>query len=233
MLLGRYLASDGRGVREDPRPYAVVAVGKAAEGMLTALRRRLEAPCRQAVLVTPSAPSAAAPPSTTVLVAGHPVPTAASVQAGSRVLRLARGLGRDDRLIVLLSGGASALLSVPSPPVTLSEKVLATRLLLEAGASIHELNAVRKHLSSIKGGQLAAATRASVATFALSDVVWPVEDDASVIGSGPTVVDPSTFADALAVIERFGLRAGVPPAAVTRLERGARGEEPETPKRAE
>jgi len=177
-----------------------VAAGKAADGMLAALRDELETPWARALLVVPRPPASVAPPSTAVVVAGHPVPDGGSLDAGRRALEWARQLGPGERLIVLLSGGASALLAAPSPPVRLEEKTLVTRLLLDAGAPIHELNAVRKHLSSIKGGRLAASTRATVTTFALSDVVGPVEDDPSVIGSGPTVVDPSTFADALAVV---------------------------------
>jgi glycerate-2-kinase len=233
VLLGQALDRAGRGARADRRPYAVVAAGKAAAGMLDALRRRLDAPCVEALLVTPAYPPSVLPPATAVVVAGHPLPDAGSVDAGNRALALARRLGRDDRLIVLLSGGASALLTAPSPPVTLGEKGRTTRLLLDAGAAIHELNAVRKHLSCVKGGRLSAVTRSEVTTFALSDVVAPIEDDASVIGSGPTVVDPSTFADALAVIDRYGVRRHVAPAVLNRLERGARGEEPETPKRAD
>ena len=208
-----------------------MAAGKAAERMLTALRDQLEAQCAQALLVVPLAPVAGVSGDTTVVVAGHPVPNAASADAGARALAAARHLGPDDRLIALLSGGASALLAAPAPPVTLADKVALTRELLAAGASIDELNAVRKHVSSVKGGRLAASTRAAVTTFALSDVVAPREDDPSVIGSGPTVVDSSTFADALTVIERHRLRTRVPASVIARLERGVRGEEPETPKR--
>jgi hydroxypyruvate reductase len=233
VLLGRHLDTVAHDVRADPRPFAVVAAGKAAGRMLAALRDRLEAPCTRALLVVPSAPVAGEGEDTTVVIAGHPVPDAASVEAGRLALEIARQLGPGDRLIVLLSGGASALLAAPAAPVTLGDKVQLTRLLLKAGASIDELNAVRKHVSAVKGGRLAAATPAAVTTFALSDVVGPTEDDPSVIGSGPTVVDPTTFADALAVLARHGLRDRVPAAVVDLLARGARGQEPETPKQAE
>jgi len=141
----------------------------------------------------------------------------------------------DRTLVVLLSGGASALLAVPAAGLTLAEKLATTRAVMEAGVAIDGLNCVRKHLSAIKGGQLGAAA-GRVMTLAISDVHGPVPDDPSVIGSGPTVGDPSTYADALqivrAVIADTGLastsRGGVPEAALAHLERGVRGLEPET-----
>jgi hydroxypyruvate reductase len=170
------------------------------------------------------------PASIAAIRAGHPIPTAASETAGHSALDLARSANGDEALLVLLSGGASALLAAPADGVTLADKQATTRLLLEAGASIDELNAVRKHLSAVKGGGLAAAARCEVATFALSDVVGPVSDDPGVIGSGPTAPDTSTWADALAVVTRRGVIARLPEAVRRRLESGARGELPETPK---
>jgi hydroxypyruvate reductase len=130
-------------------------------------------------------------------------------------------------LLVLLSGGASALMAVPADGLTLDDKRRTTEQLLRSGADIHALNAVRKHLSAIKGGWLAARTPGSSRTFAVSDVVG---DDLSVIASGPTVPDASTFAEALDVLRRFGSVDAYPAAVVTRLEKGERGEVPETPK---
>jgi glycerate 2-kinase len=161
---------------------------------------------------------------------GHPVPTAASVEAGEHALALARGAASDDHLLVLLSGGASALLAAPAGGLTLDDKMKATRALLGGGAAIHELNAVRKHLSAIKGGRLAAAARCQVTTLAISDVISPVDDDPSVIGSGPTVPDASTFGDALAVIDRLGVRGAMPAAVLDLLEAGAAGHRDESPK---
>lgn len=159
--------------------------------------------------------------------AGHPVPDVRSERAGDRALELARAVGHDEVLLVMLSGGASALLARPRPGISLADKQATTRRLLHAGADIHALNTVRKHLSSVKGGQLAAAVRGRTLALAVSDVVG---DDLSVIGSGPTVPDPSTFADALAVLERHGGLSGFPPAIVDLLRRGLEGAEPETPK---
>jgi len=153
--------------------------------------------------------------------AGHPAPNSASVAAGERALALARSSAARGGLLVLLSGGASALLAAPASGVTLEDKVETGRALMAAGAAIHELNCVRKHLSRIKGGRLAAAAGRAV-TLALSDVHGPIADDPSVIGSGPTVPDDTTFSDALGVIRARGISA--PRSVIAHLERGARGE---------
>jgi glycerate 2-kinase len=139
-----------------------------------------------------------------------------------------RAAGADDLVLFLVSGGGSALTPAPAPPVTLAEKQETTRLLLGAGATINELNAVRKHLSLLKGGQLArAAAPAPVVSLILSDVVG---DPLDVIASGPTAPDRSTFAEALAVLERKGVAARAPAAVRERLGAGAAGRLQETPK---
>lgn len=162
-----------------------------------------------------------------VITGGHPVPTPGSRVAGARALEIARAANAADRLLVLLSGGASALMAVPADGVTLDDKRLATDVLLRAGADIQSLNAVRKHLSAFKGGWLAAEASAPCLTLAISDVVG---DDLSVIGSGPTVADATTFEDAVEVLRRHGGVDAYPPAVVARLQRGAAGRTPETPK---
>ena len=160
--------------------------------------------------------------------AGHPVPDARGVAASGRLLALAESATADDLIIFLVSGGGSALTPAPAPPVTLEEKQSLTRLLLAAGATINELNAVRKHVSRFKGGLLArAAGPATVLTLALSDVIG---DPLDVIASGPTAPDPSTYADALAVLERRAVLDRTPPSIVERLQAGAAGDLPETPK---
>ena len=157
-----------------------------------------------------------------VIEASHPVPDDAGERAARRMLGLAEGLGRDDQLIMLLSGGASALLVLPAPGIALAEKQQVTRALLRSGANILEMNTLRKHLSAIKGGRLAATAHpAEVVTLLVSDVP---HDDPAVIGSGPTVPDPSTYADARAVLAKY--RIEPPPAVAARLARG----EDETPK---
>jgi len=160
--------------------------------------------------------------------AGHPVPDSRGLAASGRLLELARAAGEGDLIVFLVSGGGSALTPAPAPPITLAEKQELTRLLLVSGATIGELNAVRKHLSLFKGGQLARAARpARVLTLALSDVIG---DPLDVIASGPTAPDPTTFADALEVLERRGLSGRVPASIARRLQAGRAGEIQETPK---
>lgn len=162
--------------------------------------------------------------------AGHPEPDAGSLAAGRRALALAERVAGDGLLVLLLSGGASAALAAPAPGVGLADKIRATQLLLRAGLPIDRINCVRKHLSAIKGGWLAAAARGAAVTLAISDVVGPVPDDPAVIGSGPTAPDPTRYADALETVEDSGIRAEFPPAALRALEEGLQGRRPETPK---
>jgi hydroxypyruvate reductase len=163
-----------------------------------------------------------------IVESGHPIPDARGEAAAAEILRLARDAGPDDLVLCLISGGGSALTPAPVPGVTLAQKQAVTRLLLESGATINELNAVRKHLSRLKGGQLArAAHPAPVVALLLSDVIG---DPLDVIASGPTAPDPTTFQDALGVLDRFGLRDRVPTPVRTHLEAGARGEVEDTPK---
>ena len=208
----------------------VVAVGKAAGPMLNAFAEALSSlhDPRPHFLVGigPARPDAL-PPRAEWFDSAHPVPDERSVRAARRALDVAAATAPKDLLVVLLSGGASALMALPGEGIALEDKQQTVRQLLKGGATIDELNAVRKHLSAIKGGRLAAATKGHVVTLAISDVVG---DDLSVIGSGPTVPDPSTFADALAVLDRRGGRNIYPSAVVTLLERGRRGEIDETPK---
>lgn len=152
-----------------------------------------------------------------VVEAAHPMPDAAGQEAAQRLLRAVRGLSADDLVLVLLSGGGSALLAAPMAGITLDEKRAVTRALLACGASIGEINCVRKHLSSIKGGRLAlAAAPARVVTLAISDVPG---DDFSTIASGPTVPDPTTCADALEIVDRYAIV--LPTAARAALASGA------------
>jgi len=139
---------------------------------------------------------------------GHPVPDERGVAGAERIAEIAALAGREDLVVCLISGGASALLPSPAPPITLAEKQAVTRLLLACGANIHEINSVRKHISRIKGGQLARlAVPATVEALLLSDVIG---DDLDVIGSGPTAPDASTFADAAAIFAKYGIADRVP-----------------------
>jgi len=161
-----------------------------------------------------------------IVEAAHPVPDEKGRAAAGRILQKVQGLSPDDLVLCLISGGASALLALPAPGLTLAHKQEVNRALLRSGANIVEMNTVRKHLSAIKGGRLAVAAQpARVLSWLISDVP---NDDPGVIGSGPTVPDPTTFADALAVLAKYRIE---PPAAVrAHLEAGAAGKIEETPK---
>jgi glycerate 2-kinase len=154
-------------------------------------------------------------------------PTSMGEDGARSMMEIASSLGESDLLIVLLSGGGSALLPLPAPGISLEDKILVTTLLQERGATIDEMNCVRKHLSAIKGGQLAAATKARVLTLIVSDVVG---DPLDVIASGPTAPDPTTFARAMIVVEKYGLLGHVSRAVFDRLAAGRDGAIDETPK---
>ena len=160
-----------------------------------------------------------------VVEAAHPVPDVGGREAAARILSLAEGLGEDDLALCLISGGGSALLTLPAPGIELADKQSMTGALLRSGAAIDEINCVRKHLSAIKGGRLGAACHpARIVSLLISDVPG---DDPAVIGSGPTVPDPTTFADALVVLTKYVIAE--PAAVIRHLERGAE----ETPKQGD
>ncbi|MEZ5355288.1 MAG: glycerate kinase [Bryobacteraceae bacterium] len=160
--------------------------------------------------------------------AGHPVPDEAGVEGARRIAAIAEQADADDIVLFLISGGASALTPSPAPPITLADKQLTTRLLLDCGADIHEINAIRKHISAFKGGQLARlAAPATMITLMLSDVIG---DSMASIGSGPTVPDPATYADTLSILEKYSLVDRVPATVKERLKQGAAGVIAETPK---
>lgn len=156
-----------------------------------------------------------------VVEAAHPVPDAAGQQAAARILEMVQGLSADDLVLCLISGGGSALLALPAPGLTIDDKRAVNRALLKSGANIAEMNCVRKHLSAIKGGRLAvAAAPANIVSLLISDVPG---DDPAVIASGPTVADPTTFADAVAVLAKYDIAE---PASVLAHLRAARDETP-------
>ena len=198
----------------------VIGAGKSAALMASVLEDAWKGPV-EGVVVTRDE-HAVPTKRIAVLEARHPVPDARSEAAARRILEAVRGLGEDDLVIALISGGGSALMSLPAPGLTAEDKQAVNRALLASGATIHEMNAVRKHLSAIKGGRLAAAAApARIVTLAISDVPG---DDPAVIASGPTVPDPTSFADARTLITRYGIT--LPDAVAAHLLRG----EEETPK---
>lgn len=158
---------------------------------------------------------------------GHPFPDARSEHAASKALEVATNVRAEESLVVLLSGGASALMSAPIAGLLLADKVRTTKLMMEAGADIHALNTVRRHLSRVKGGRLAAACGGQTVTLAISDVIG---DDLNAIGSGPSVPDATTWADAADALSRFTGTAPHPDSVRDVLRRGLKGELPDTPK---
>ena len=225
-LAGLTLPSSGRVVPPHGR-VLVVGAGKASGAMAAAAEEVLGDRIVDGVVAVKDGHLA---PTRRVrlLESGHPVPDERGAAAARAIHDLARTARPDDLLLVLISGGGSALTPAPAPPITLEEKQALTRLLLRAGATINQLNAVRKHCSILKGGQLArAAGGATVHALLLSDVIG---DPLDVIASGPTAPDESTYADALGILERSGIADQVAPSIRQRLEDGRRGAIPETPK---
>jgi glycerate 2-kinase len=207
------------------RPNHVIAVGKAAAAMAAAFLKvpRLRA---GSVLAIGTHGRELLPAGVEWIESSHPFPDARSQAAGERALRVAEQAHSGDALILLISGGASALMAAPIDGVSLADKIATTRVMMNAGADIHALNTVRRHLSKVKGGRLAAACVGTTVTLALSDVVG---DDINAIGSGPGVPDASTWADAAVALERFG---GEGHALGVRdiVARGVAGKLPDTPK---
>ncbi|MFQ5830338.1 MAG: glycerate kinase [Candidatus Methylomirabilia bacterium] len=234
-LLGRTVSLAGARLSLGPRTFdltrirrvLVLGAGKASGAMAQRLEEVLDDRIARGLVVVKDGYTA--PTRRTRLVeAGHPIPDRRGLRAASDLLELARDAQEGDLVVVLISGGGSALTPAPAPPITLAEKQALTRQLLAAGASINELNAVRKHCSRLKGGQLAkAAFPAFVVSLILSDVIG---DPLDVIASGPTSPDETTYAEALAILDRYQLRNQIPVAVRDHLERGARGGIPETPK---
>ncbi|MBI4735506.1 MAG: glycerate kinase [candidate division NC10 bacterium] len=211
----------------DVRQIVVVGCGKAAAPMAAAVEDVLADRIRRGVVVTKYGH---VQPTRVIRIheAGHPVPDEAGVAGTRAILDHVRGLGPKDLVLVLISGGGSALTPAPVDGILLSEKQALTKSLLACGADIREINTLRKHISRVKGGQLArAAQPARVVALILSDIVG---DPLDAIASGPTVPDPTTFADALRILDKYRIRGEVPATVRARLEAGTRGEVPETPK---
>ncbi len=205
----------------------VVGGGKAAARMALALQELLGARIGGGVVVVKYGHGLSLE-KIKVVEAGHPVPDGAGVEGARQVMELVASAGANDLILFVVTGGASALLPMPAVGLTLEEKRLTTQILLGSGATIHETNALRKHLSQLKGGRLAQlAFPATSAALILSDVVG---DTLDAIASGPTVADPTTYRDCLEILQRYRLRHRIAPAALGLLERGARGEIAETAK---
>src|SRR5437762_3970500 len=199
----------------------VVGAGKAAVWMAAAVERHWPAGSPLEGIVITRYGHGLPTKRIRVVEAGHPVPDEAGEAAAREILQCVKGLGKDDLLLALLSGGGSSLLSLPAPDISMADLKAVTRELLKSGATIQEMNTVRKHLSAIHGGRLAAASRAPVLALIISDVTG---DDPTHIASGPCAPDPTTYADAREILKRYRVE---PPASVkARLEKAA----DETPK---
>jgi hydroxypyruvate reductase len=210
------------------RPVHVIAAGKAAGTMAAAIASESRVRPHVVFAVGTHAP-ADLPAMVEWHEAAHPIPDARSAVAARRALAIASSVPAQDTLVLLLSGGASALMALPIDGLRLEDKQAVVDVMLRAGADIHALNTVRKHLSAIKGGRLAAACRGHTLTLAISDVIG---DDLAVIGSGPGVPDPTTWDEAARLFDRFVGSTGDPRLAAARrvLEEGTRGLRPDTPK---
>lgn len=211
--------------RLDGRTLRMIAVGKAAPFMAASFARIAGPQVRDGIVIGTHLPIDLPKPLEWI-PSSHPLPDERSVAAGRRALEVARASRPDETLVVLLSGGASALMAVPAGSLTLEDKRTAVNALLKGGADITALNTIRKHLSAVKGGRLAAAAAGPTVCFAISDVVG---DDLSVIGSGPTVPDPSTYRDAWNYVERLGVEDQLTAAARNYLRAGLDGKIEETP----
>ena len=211
-------ALDGRGLH-------VIAVGKAAAAMAAAFVARPHLAIRQAIAIGTHA-HADLPATVEWIESSHPFPDARSEAAGNRAVAIAQGVHSGEALVILLSGGASALMASPIDGISLADKIATTRKMMSAGADIHALNTVRRHLSKVKGGRLAAACVGATITLAISDVVG---DDLNAIGSGPGVPDATTWSDAAAALERFGGASHLDRVRSV-IRSGAGGAIPDTPK---
>jgi hydroxypyruvate reductase len=193
----------------DPRRgrTVVIGAGKAAAAMAAAVEEHWPADALEKLggMVVTRYGHGAATKRIRVVEAAHPVPDAAGAQAAAEMFALVQNLSADDLVLCLISGGGSALLALPAPGLTLADKQAVNRALLKSGANIHEMNCVRKHLSAIKGGRLAlACAPARVVTLGISDIPG---DDPSVIASGPTLADPTTRQQALAILAKYRIEA--------------------------
>jgi len=203
----------------------VVGAGKAAAAMALAVEQSWPAGTPLDGLVITRYQHGLLTSRITVIEAAHPVPDESGERAAQEILRRAKALTHDDLLLVLVSGGGSALLSLPAEGISMADLKATTRELLKCGAPIQDMNTVRKHLSAIQGGRLAAACRAPVVALVISDVTG---DDPTHIASGPCAPDPTTYRDAIDILERYEVKT--PRAVAEHLARGAKGETPETPK---
>ncbi len=206
------------------RDIYVISIGKAACPMAKAVEEIFGDKIKAGVAVTKYG-YAFPLESIKVIEAGHPLPDEHSLEAAEAGIEIAEMAGEDDILLVLISGGGSALFTLPEDGIALEDKILTNKLLLESGAKIHEINTVRKHISKVKGGKLAKRVRGTVLTLIISDVVG---DDLASVASGLTVKDPTTFQDAYRILRSYNLWEELPEGVREHIEKGLKGEKEET-----
>jgi glycerate-2-kinase len=206
----------------------VIGFGKASASMAEGCEEELGDKVHDGAIIVPENVETRSLKRVRVFKGTHPIPSEVNVESTRELISIRQGLTGRDLVICLISGGGSSLLTSPAEGITLEEKKKTTDILLKSGAEIKEVNTVRKHISSVKGGQLVSFLKpAKIVSLILSDIVGdPVEH----IASGPTSPDPSTFRDAYNVIVKYGLMGKLPRSVAERIERGLRGEVPETPK---
>ena len=210
-----------------PNSVTLIAIGKAAVAMAHGASDALGPALRGGVVIAPDL-SPAVPDGVSAFTGGHPWPNESGARGAREAMQLLRALNAESHAIVLVSGGASALSTLPVDSVSLDDMIATSRALMEAGADIGELNCVRKHLDQLKGGLMARLSNgARIRALVLSDVIG---DPLDVIGSGPLVPDPTTYGDAIAILERRGAWGRTPHSVTTHLLAGADGERAETPK---
>ncbi len=203
----------------------LLAFGKAACGMSRAAFDALGRRMAETVVATKYGYTSNCPQGIKIIEAGHPLPDENSIQAGKLGLELAEKVGKDDILLVLISGGGSAIFELPEDDITLEELIKTNDLLLRSGAKIHEINTVRKHISKVKGGKLAKHVKGTLISLIISDVVG---DNLEAIASGPTVKDPTTFRDAHEILIRYGLWDKLPDSVRQHIKLGLEGKRDET-----
>ena len=225
-LVDNRLVVSGKEFKVGGRVY-LLAFGKAACSMARAVLDTLGEMITEGIIVTKYGYAGNCPrsPNVRVVEAGHPVPDENSLLAGRLGVELARKVGENDILLVLISGGGSALFLLPEEGISLEDKVRTNELLLKSGARIYEINTVRKHISAVKGGKLAKRVRGTVISLILSDVVG---DPLEAIASGPTVKDPTTFQDAYRILNLYGVWERLPESVRRHIERGLSGKAEET-----